>query len=129
MTLLSEEGREMYTVYQVTFVVDEETEATYVNSGSTLSQPTDLSKEGYTLEGWYTDKACTEEYDFETAVTADITLYAKWTANSTNSGTNSGTSSGSTTYPPTVEQSDNGTTAASPKNPRQGGNPVPLRPV
>lgn len=29
--------------------------------------------------GWYADKKLTQEYDFSTPVTSDITLYAKWT--------------------------------------------------
>ena len=37
---------------------------------------------GYKFGGWFTDKACSagKEYKFDTAVNADITLYAKWTA-------------------------------------------------
>lgn len=37
------------------------------------------SRDGYELEGWYTDSACTQPYDFTQGVTADCTLYAKWT--------------------------------------------------
>ncbi len=33
----------------------------------------------FTFGGWYTDAACTVAYDFATPVTADVTLYAKWT--------------------------------------------------
>lgn len=47
-------------------------------SGSTVSKPTDPTREGYTFAGWYTDEACTKAYDFSVAVTADMTLYAKW---------------------------------------------------
>lgn len=32
-----------------------------------------------TFGGWYTDPECTVPYDFDTAVTASFTLYAKWT--------------------------------------------------
>ena len=32
----------------------------------------------YNFEGWYTDEACSEEYNFESEVTKDIILYAKW---------------------------------------------------
>ncbi|NLL63379.1 MAG: InlB B-repeat-containing protein, partial [Ruminococcaceae bacterium] len=56
----------------------------YVNviPNSTVAEPTpDPTVEGYTFGGWYTDKDCENAYDFSTAVTADITLYAKWTAN------------------------------------------------
>ena len=34
---------------------------------------------GFTFGGWYTDAACTTEYDFSSAVMSDMTLYAKWT--------------------------------------------------
>ena len=41
------------------------------------------SKTGYTFEGWHTDAACTNKVTSlgATAYTANITLYAKWTAN------------------------------------------------
>ena len=35
--------------------------------------------DAYYLDGWYTDKACTELFDFDTPVTEDITLYAGYT--------------------------------------------------
>ena len=43
---------------------------------------TEPVKEGYTFGGWYADKDCNTEYDFATAVKADVTIYAKWTINS-----------------------------------------------
>ena len=66
--------------------VDSQTPA----SGSTVTKPADPTREGYTFAGWYTDEACTEEYKFDAAVTADMTLYAKWTKNATNPGGNGG---------------------------------------
>lgn len=36
------------------------------------------AKDGYAFEGWYTDKDLTVRYNFSTAVTKDINLYAKW---------------------------------------------------
>ena len=62
-------------------------------SGSTVTKPADPTREGYTFAGWYTDEACTEAYDFSTAVTADVTLYAKWTKNAVNPGGNGGSGS------------------------------------
>lgn len=50
-------------------------------SGSAVAKPADPTREGYTFAGWYTDAACTKAYDFATAVTSDMTLYAKWTKN------------------------------------------------
>lgn len=48
--------------------------------GSNLSEPiapthSDGSK---MFGGWYTDRACTEAFDFNSPVTDNITLYAKW---------------------------------------------------
>ncbi|MBR2168516.1 MAG: InlB B-repeat-containing protein, partial [Paludibacteraceae bacterium] len=54
----------------------------------TYNTATDLNgatKAGYTFDGWYTTSACTGDPVTSlgaTAYTADITLYAKWTANS-----------------------------------------------
>lgn len=62
-------------------------------SGSTVSKPTDPTREGYTFAGWYTDEACTEAYDFSVAVTADMTLYAKWVKNAVNPGGSGGSGS------------------------------------
>lgn len=58
-----------------------------------LTKPADPTREGYTFGGWYTDEACTQAYDFSTPVTADMTLYAKWTKNATNPGGNGGSGS------------------------------------
>ena len=69
-------------------------------SGSTVAKPADPTREGYTFAGWYTDEACTEAYDFSVAVTADMTLYAKWIKNAVapdgngGSGSNGGSGNG-----------------------------------
>ena len=55
-----------------------------------LVKPADPTRDGYTFGGWFTDEACTQAYDFSTPVTADLTLYAKWTKNATNPGGNGG---------------------------------------
>lgn len=54
-------------------------------SGSAVAKPADPTREGYAFAGWYTDAACTKAYDFATAVTSDMTLYAKWTKNEASS--------------------------------------------
>jgi len=36
---------------------------------------------GYTFSGWYTDPDCTKPYVDGTVITANTTLYGKWTAN------------------------------------------------
>ena len=58
-----------------------------------LVKPADPTRDGYTFGGWYTDESCTQAYDFGTPVTADLTLYAKWTKNAVNPGGNGGSGS------------------------------------
>lgn len=53
----------------------------YVNHGGTAPIPTPPTADGYTFVGWYTEKECTNAYNFETPVTAALHLYAKWTQN------------------------------------------------
>ena len=65
---------------------------TTVANGS-ITKPADPTREGYTFAGWYTDEACTEAYDFSVAVTADMTLYAKWVKNAVTPGGNGGSGS------------------------------------
>lgn len=62
-------------------------------SGSTVTKPTDPTREGYTFAGWYTDESCTKAYDFSVAVTADMTLYAKWIKNAVAPDGNGGSGS------------------------------------
>lgn len=54
-------------------------------ANGSVAKPADPTREGYTFAGWYTDAACTKAYDFATAVTSDMTLYAKWTKNEASS--------------------------------------------
>ncbi len=42
------------------------------------TKPADPTAEGYVFRGWYTTAACTTEFDFNTPIAADTTLYAKW---------------------------------------------------
>ena len=50
-----------------------------VESGKTATKPADPSASGWTFGGWYKEAACTNAFDFATPITANITLYAKWT--------------------------------------------------
>jgi len=50
-----------------------------VTFGETISKPTDPTKEGFTFAGWYTDAALTQTFDFNTKITKNTTIYAKWT--------------------------------------------------
>lgn len=37
--------------------------------------------EGYTFDGWYTDKTYNTKFDFNTSITSNTTVYAKWEKN------------------------------------------------
>lgn len=58
-----------------------------------FSEVFNTEKEGYTFGGFYTDEACTDgnEFDFDTPITGDVTIYAKWIKNAEdNTGGNAG---------------------------------------
>ena len=51
-----------------------------VNNNGHAIEP-EIKRQNYVLEGWYTDsdRSDKSKFDFTTAITEDITLYAKWT--------------------------------------------------
>ena len=57
-----------------------------VKSGEKAVKPSNPTKSGCTFSGWYSDAALTTQYNFNSAVTANITLYAKWTTSSGGGG-------------------------------------------
>ena len=50
-----------------------------VARNSKVTKPADPTKDGFIFDGWYADKALTMVFDFNTAITNNITVYAKWT--------------------------------------------------
>ncbi|MDD4166509.1 MAG: InlB B-repeat-containing protein [Endomicrobiaceae bacterium] len=46
--------------------------------GDVMTKPEDPIREGYQFVGWFTDKALTEEFDFELEVNQNYKLYPKW---------------------------------------------------
>jgi gliding motility-associated-like protein/uncharacterized repeat protein (TIGR02543 family) len=51
-----------------------------VKHGSAVPRPADPTREEYTFEGWYADTiSWGSAWDFDTPITSDTTLYAKWT--------------------------------------------------
>jgi uncharacterized repeat protein (TIGR02543 family) len=75
-------------IYTVTFDIGEGssgTDARTVNGGEALGSSNmlpDPARNGYTFGGWYTSRyGCGVEFTNSTAVTGNITVYAKWTAN------------------------------------------------
>ena len=71
-------------VYTVTFNSNDGTEVApqNVNVGEKLTEPTPApTKEGFTFDGWYEDSTFSKKFDFNTPITGNITLYAKWVEN------------------------------------------------
>ena len=70
------------STYTVTFNTDggSAVAAQTVTSGAKATKPADPAKEGFTFDGWYKDAAFTTAFDFNTAITSDVTVYAKWNA-------------------------------------------------
>ena len=68
--------------YYVTFLTNDEQEIAYqtqtVYAGGYAARPADPARDGYTFGGWYTDEACSEEYNFADAVNHDMVLFAGW---------------------------------------------------
>jgi uncharacterized repeat protein (TIGR02543 family) len=55
-----------------------------IASGGLVTAPGTMTKAGYTFGGWYKEAALTSQWNFAAdTVTADMTLYAKWTAAAT----------------------------------------------
>lgn len=57
-----------------------EIDTRYVEKDTKISKPDDPLKEGYKFAGWYVNKDCTVAFDFDTPISENFTLYAKWTA-------------------------------------------------
>ena len=77
----SSSGSSSSTTYNIKFVT---------NGGNTINsqnlvrnekatKPTEPIKDGFIFDGWYTDAAFKYTYDFNTAISGNLTLYAKWT--------------------------------------------------
>lgn len=74
---------EQPTLYNITF---DSNGGSYVQSqtvqkGNLLKRPMDPTRSGYSFEGWYWDKECTNEFIFDFKINGSYTLYAKWTPN------------------------------------------------
>jgi uncharacterized repeat protein (TIGR02543 family) len=49
-----------------------------INHGDLAEEPELEVKDGFKFGGWYADAGFTEEFDFETPITENYTLYVKW---------------------------------------------------
>ncbi|MDR0474796.1 MAG: InlB B-repeat-containing protein, partial [Treponema sp.] len=54
-----------------------------VAENAAVPEPEDPTKEGFIFSGWYSNPALTEVWGFDTPVTGNMTLYAKWVSNTT----------------------------------------------
>ncbi len=52
-----------------------------VNSGGTITLPSNPTKTGYTFEGWYTESGLSNKFSTTNVINNNITLYAKWKSN------------------------------------------------
>lgn len=72
------------SIYTVTFdsVGGTAVASQEVFHGGKAAEPTAPTKEGYAFAGWYKEAACSNVWNFTTeVVSANTTIYAKWTAN------------------------------------------------
>ena len=87
-----------------------------VLNGQKATKPADPTREGYTFDGWYTEEACANLYNFDTSVQNALTLYAKWKINQY-----------TITFKPengdkdTIIKQDYGTDVTAPANPAKTG--------
>lgn len=72
--------------YEVSFITEHGKTPTSqsVPYNGTATYPGKLTEDGYTFIGWYTDEKHTTEFDFNTQITSDTTVYAKWEKNAPN---------------------------------------------
>ena len=50
-----------------------------VESGAKVGKPENPKAEGYSFDGWFTEKECKTAFDFDAAITESKVAYAKWT--------------------------------------------------
>ena len=50
-----------------------------IKTGNKVCKPITPTAKGYIFDGWHSDADCFTEFDFNTAITQDTVIYAKWT--------------------------------------------------
>jgi uncharacterized repeat protein (TIGR02543 family) len=93
VTAPNKNGNQSYTIkiykaYTVSFELNDGTSTTAasqaVAEGGTVTVPATPTRTGYTFAGWYSDAGLTSAWTFATnTVSANMTLYAKWTTGGT----------------------------------------------
>ena len=108
---LDPDGTVVYTV-TVTFNSQggSEVASKDINVNNPVEEPAAPTRSGYSFRGWYTAASGGEWWDFTKPVAADMTLYAQW----------SWINVGGPTYPPTMDEPENGAVTTSPSCPEKG---------
>lgn len=110
----------IYNEFTVTFSTGSGSavESQTVREGRRAVEPAAPTQDGYFFRGWYTDNSYAEDkkYDFNTPVTGNITLYARWVAYRTLTFV---TGEGASILEP--QQVDYGTAPARPADPTRPG--------
>ena len=108
---LDPDGTVVYTV-TVTFNSQggSEVASKDINVNNPVEEPAAPTRSGYSFRGWYTAASGGERWDFTKPVAADMTLYAQW----------SWINVGGPTYPPTIDEPENGAVTTSPSRPEKG---------
>ena len=124
-----ENAPEPVTTYTVTFVTGEggsPVQNQTVNAGAKATKPTtNPTKNGYTFKHWSTTENGSE-YDFNTAVNKNLTLYAVWEENSDVPPVNTVTvkfvvPDEASSLPPDDQEISSGEKATKPADPEMGG--------
>ena len=89
-----------------------------IEEGQTAAQPINPTRSGYDFSGWYSDSGLTQSFNFNTAITNNITLYAKWTQVINNYTVTFNTMGGNSISSQTIEH---GGTATRPADPTRSG--------
>jgi uncharacterized repeat protein (TIGR02543 family) len=69
------------TYYKVTFNTNGGSSVdstSKVAKNTKISEPRNPTKNGYEFVGWFEDSSLTNEFDFSSRITSNMTLYAKW---------------------------------------------------
>lgn len=73
-------GQNETQTYTVTFESNggSSVSSAVTNTEGKISKPADPTWDGHKFIGWYTDAQCEIAFDFNTAITSNMKLYAKW---------------------------------------------------
>ncbi len=69
------------TEYTLSFSTDGGSEVTdqTVRGVQNVTKPADPVKDGYRFDGWFEDAECNTAFNFDTTISQNVTVYAKWT--------------------------------------------------